>query len=71
MQDIIDLTFLYRPVEQSFIESITLRLVTKNADVLFENSDIPCVVTLYFKNKSRSSEIQYTNYNGSIYTILC
>ena len=44
---------LYRPVEQSFIESITIRLVTKNAeDVLFEDSDIPCVVTLHFKNKS-------------------
>jgi hypothetical protein len=23
----------------------------KNADVLFEDSDIPCVVTLHFKNK--------------------
>jgi hypothetical protein len=44
---------LYRPVEQSFIESITIRLVTKNEeDVLFEDSDIPCVVTLRFKNKS-------------------
>jgi len=44
---------LYRPVEQSFIEYITIRLVTKNAeDVLFEDSDIPCVVTLHFKNKS-------------------
>jgi len=44
---------LHRPVEQSFIESITIRLVTKNVeDVLFEDSDIPCVVALHFKNKS-------------------
>jgi hypothetical protein len=43
---------LYRPVEQSFIECITIRLVTKNADVLFQDSDIPCVTTLHFKNKS-------------------
>jgi hypothetical protein len=34
---------MYRTVEQSFIESITIRLVTKNADVLFEVSDIPFV----------------------------
>jgi hypothetical protein len=38
---------LYRTVQQSFIEYINIRLVTKNADVLFEDSDIPCVVTLY------------------------
>jgi hypothetical protein len=63
---------LYRTVEQSFIESITIRLATKNAEyVLFEDSDNPCVVTLHFKNKSRCSTNQYTNYNGSIYTILC
>jgi len=43
---------LYRPVEQSFIESITICSVTKNADVLFQDSEIPCVVTLHFKNKS-------------------
>jgi len=43
---------LYRAVEQSFIESITIRLATKNADVLFEDSNIPCLVTLHFKNKS-------------------
>jgi len=44
---------LYRPVEQLFIESITIRLVTKNAeDVPFEDSDIPFVVTLHIKNKS-------------------
>jgi len=42
---------LYRPVEQSFIESITIRLLTKIADVLFEDSDIPCVVTLHFKKQ--------------------
>jgi hypothetical protein len=44
---------LYRPVEQSFIESITIRLVTKNGtDVLFEDSAIPWVVTLHFKKKT-------------------
>lgn len=43
---------LYKPVEQSFIESITIRLVTKDAeDILFEDSSIPCVVTLHFKNR--------------------
>jgi hypothetical protein len=43
----------YRPLEQSFIESITIRQVTKNGeDVLFEDSDIPSVVTLHFKKKS-------------------
>ena len=37
---------LYRPIEQSFIESITIRLVTKNGeDVLFDDSDIPSLVT--------------------------
>jgi hypothetical protein len=44
---------LYRPVEQSFIESITIRLVTKDAeDVLFQDSEIPCITTSHFKNKS-------------------
>jgi len=45
---------LYSPVDLSFIESITIRLVTQNADGLFEDSDITCVVTLHFKNKSLS-----------------
>ena len=44
---------LYRPVEQSFIQYVTIHLVTKYADVLFEDSDIPYVVTLHFKNKSQ------------------
>jgi hypothetical protein len=43
---------LYQPVEQSFIGCITIRLVTKNADVLFQDSDIPCITMLHFKNKS-------------------
>jgi hypothetical protein len=43
---------LYKPVQQSFIESIAIRLVTKNGeDVLFEDSAIPSVVTLHFKKK--------------------
>ena len=41
---------LYGPLEQSFIESITIRLVTTNGeDVLFNDSDIHSVVTLHFK----------------------
>ena len=37
---------LYRPVEQLFIEPITIPLVTKNEDVLFEDTDILRVDTL-------------------------
>ena len=41
---------LYRPIEQSFIESIAIRLVTKNGeDVMFNDRDIPSFVTLHFK----------------------
>ena len=37
---------LYMPIEQSSIQSITIRLFTKNGeDVLFDDSDIPSVVT--------------------------
>ena len=44
---------LYRPIEQSFIESIAIRVVTKTGeDVMFEDSDIPCLVVLHFKKKS-------------------
>jgi hypothetical protein len=44
---------LQRTVEQSFIQSITICLVTKYVeDMLFEDSNIRCVVTLHFKNKS-------------------
>ena len=44
---------LCRPVGQSFIESISIRLVTRTGEnVLFEDGDIPCVVTLHFKKKS-------------------
>ena len=44
---------LYKPVEQSFIESISIRLVMKTGvNVLFEDSDIPCLVILHFKKKS-------------------
>jgi len=44
---------LYRPI--AFIVSITIRLVTKNGeDVLFEDGDIPSVVTLHFKKNSLS-----------------
>ena len=43
---------LYRPVEQSYIESIGIRLVTKTGnDVVFDDSDIPCLVILHFKKK--------------------
>jgi len=44
---------LHKPVEQSFIESISIRLVMKTGDiVLFEDSDFPCLVILHFKKKS-------------------
>ena len=43
----------YKPVEQSFIESISIRLFMKfGTNVLFEDSDIPCLVLLHFKKKS-------------------
>ena len=61
---------VYRPIEQSFIEPITIHLVTtKGEDVLFNDSDIPSVVTLYFKkNFSQKcvslpvTMIRYTRY---------
>jgi hypothetical protein len=38
---------IYRPVEQSFIESIGIRLVTKSGeDVAFDDSDIPRILYL-------------------------
>ena len=44
---------MYRPVEQYFIESIAIRLVTKTGEnVVSEGSDIPCLVILHFKKKS-------------------
>ena len=44
---------LYKPVEQSCIESISISLVMKtDENVLFEESDIPCLVILHFKKKS-------------------
>jgi len=44
---------LYKPVEQSFIESISIRLVMKTGEnVVFVVSDIPCLVILHFKKKS-------------------
>ena len=43
---------LYKPVEQSYIESISIRLVMKTGEnVLFEESNIPCLVILNFKKK--------------------
>jgi hypothetical protein len=37
----------YRPIDQSFIDSITIRLVTKtDEDVAFYNIDIPCIIIL-------------------------
>ena len=40
---------LFRPIEQSLIEAITIRLVTKNGEyVMFNDSDIPIVATLHF-----------------------
>jgi hypothetical protein len=45
---------IYGPVEQSFIESIGIRLVKKyGEDVAFDDSDIPCLVILHFKKTLR------------------
>ena len=42
-----------KPVEQSFVESIAIRIVTKTGeDVAIEDSDIPLLVILQFKKKS-------------------
>jgi hypothetical protein len=39
---------MYRPVEQSFIELIAIRVVTKTGEnVVFEDSDNPCLVILH------------------------
>ena len=44
---------LYKPVEQSYIESISIRLVMKTGEnVLFEESDFPCLVILHIKKNS-------------------
>ena len=44
---------LYRHVEQSFIDSIAIRLVTRTGqDVAFDNSAIPSLVILHFKKNS-------------------
>ena len=43
---------LYTWVEQSYIESISIRLVMKTGEiVLFERGYIPCLVILHIKNK--------------------
>ena len=39
-------------------------------DVMFNDSDIPNVVTLHIKKIFRSNKCQFTGYNGSIYTVL-
>jgi hypothetical protein len=62
---------LYKSVEQSFIESITNRLVTNtDEDVVFEDSDISCLVILTWKRSTRCIKFQFDRYNGSIYTLL-
>ena len=58
---------LYKPVEQSFIESISIRLVTKTGEnVLFEDSDIPCLVILHFKKSPQRNKSHFGSHNGSI-----
>ena len=48
----------YKTVEQSYIESISIRLVMKTGEnVLLEDSDILCVVMLHFKKKSSEHKI--------------
>ena len=49
---------LYNSVEQSFIESISICLVMNTGEnVLFEVSDIPCLMILHFENKSSAQYI--------------
>ena len=61
----------YRPIQQFLIESITIRLVTKNGvDVLFEESDIPSVVILHIKRSPQRNKSQFVSYNKSMYTVL-
>ena len=62
---------LYNPVEQSFIESIAIRLVTESGEnVVFKNSDITCLVILHFKKSPQLSKSQFVSCNGSIYSVL-
>ena len=62
---------LYKPVEQSFIEPISIRLLMKTREsVLFEDSDIPCLVILHFKKKSSaqlisSCQLQWIDIHGT------
>jgi hypothetical protein len=43
---------LYLPVEQTYIESIAIHLLTKSGeDVVFDDSQIPCLVILHFKKR--------------------
>jgi hypothetical protein len=49
---------LYKPVEQSFIELIAIRLVTKTGeDVVFEDNGIQCLVFLHFKKMSSTRQV--------------
>jgi hypothetical protein len=44
---------LYKPLETSYIESISIRIVTKSGgDVVFDDSVIPCLVVLHFRRRS-------------------
>ena len=55
---------IYKPVEQCFIESISIRLFMKiDVSVLFEFSDIPCLVIMYFKRSRLPKNFQYDSYN--------
>jgi len=61
----------YKPVEPSFIESNSIRLVMKTGDnVLFQDSDIACLAILHFKKKSSAScvsvcYLQWIDINGT------
>jgi len=44
---------LYKPVEKSYIESNSISLFMKTGEnVLFEESDIPCLIILHINKKS-------------------
>ena len=55
---------LYKPVEQSFIKSISIRLVMRTREnVLFEVSDIPCLVILHLKRSPQRNKSHFVSYN--------
>jgi hypothetical protein len=58
-------------LEQSFIETISIRLVAKSGDnVKFASSAVPCITILHFKRRFIVRRIQSACSHGSLYTVL-